>query len=367
MEIPESHQRDFRTALLRWFDTHKRKLPWRDSADPYRIWLSEVMLQQTRVDQALPYYTRFLAAFPTVEALAAANLDAVLLLWEGLGYYARARHLHQAAGILTKQYEGMMPSDYGAIRSLPGVGTYTAGAIASIAFGMPYPAVDGNARRVLARCFALRTPTPATLLRLASQLLDPARPGDFNQALMEAGATVCTPASPRCPACPLGGLCAAKALSRQEDFPAKKVKNPVPHYDIAAGIVLDDEGRLLIQRRAERALLGGLWEFPGGKRTAGETLQQACQRELMEELGITVAVGELLTSVRHAYTHFRITLYAFRCHITAGIPVSSAGLPVRWVPLNELGQYAFPRANRRVLDALGSSQRNKAATPQYKL
>ena len=310
------------------------------------------MLQQTRTDQVRPYYTRFLKAFPSMETLAAADLDAVLRLWEGLGYYARARHLHQAAKLVVRMHEGVLPADYDALRELPGIGTYTAGAIASIAFGLPHPAVDGNVRRVLSRCFALRIIAPAALQRMAGQLLEPTRSGDFNQALMELGATVCTPRTPQCSRCPLADGCAALAAGNPMDYPAKKTRTPVPHYDIAAGIVLDDARRLLIQRRADEALLGGLWELPGGKRTGRETLQEACRRELHEELGIIVDVGELVQSVQHAYSHFRITLYAFRCTIVAGTPTSSTHLPVRWISLSDLGNYAFPRANRRILDAL---------------
>ncbi len=352
MEIPDACRSTFRRSLLAWFDANRRDLPWRQSADPYQIWLSEVMLQQTRVDQALPYYTRFLDAFPTAEALAAADLDSVLRIWEGLGYYARARNLHRAAKLLVDHHGGTLPADYHELRKLPGIGPYTAGAIASIAFGMPYPAVDGNVRRVLSRYFALSSAAPPVLERLASQMLDSDRSGDFNQALMELGATVCTSTGPQCPACPLACGCAALASGQPERYPTRKAKGPTPHFDIAAGVVQDDAGRLLIQRRADNALLGGLWELPGGKRTGGESMQQACQRELHEELGISVAVGDLLKSVKHAYTHFRITLYAFRCTITTGTPVSTVGLPVRWVPLSELGRYAFPRANRHILDAL---------------
>jgi len=354
MNVPDEHRKTFRTQLLSWFDVNRRSLPWRKVKDSYHIWLSEVMLQQTRVDQARPYYERFVEAFPTVESLAAANLDTVLRKWEGLGYYARARNLHKTAKALVTDYGGAVPADYEALRKLPGIGPYTAGAIASIAFGLPHPAIDGNARRVLSRYFTLESAKPSVLQSLAAQLLDPDRCGDFNQAVMELGATVCTPVRPKCDICPLESLCAARAEGEPERYPAKKSKRPVPHFDIATGVVLNDAGRLLIQRRAEEALLGGLWELPGGKRKSEETLEEACHRELKEELGITVSVDGLLKSVKHAYTHFRITLYAFRCTITDGTPQSTAGLPVRWVALNELHQYAFPRANRHILDALAN-------------
>ncbi len=352
MDLTHAHIDSFRSALLRWFDAHQRALPWRHVADPYAIWVSEVMLQQTRTDQAAPYYTRFLEAFPTVFALAAADLDAILRCWEGLGYYARARHLHQAAQAIVRDHGGRLPASYEALRALPGVGPYTAGAIASIAFGLPHPAIDGNARRVLTRYFALHEATDRHLRRLASRHLPHARPGDFNQALMELGAVICTPAAPACGKCPVHEGCKAHAEGNPERYPTRKARKKVPHYDVAAGAVFDSAGRLLIQRRPREALLGGLWELPGGKRRQGESLRETCQREVQEELGIVVSVNELIDRVRHAYSHFRITLYAFRCHVVAGTPVSAQQLPVRWVALSDLADYAFPRANRRILDAL---------------
>ena len=269
-----------------------------------------------------------------------------------MGYYARARHLHQAAKIIVEQHGGKIPASYIALRALPGIGPYTAGAIASIAFNLPHIAVDGNVRRVLARYRALRNPTPAFIQALASQVLDQEACGEFNQALMELGAVVCTPRNPQCPNCPLHKGCEAAALGQPEQFPEKKRKAPIPHYDIAASIIRDHQGRFLIQRRAETALLGGLWELPGGKRQGSETLQQACARELREELGVEVVVGEKLMSINHAYSHFRITLHAFWCKIVSGTPQSSAGLPLRWVRPEGLIHYAFPRANRRILDQL---------------
>lgn len=338
-------------------------MPWRRTDDPYRIWLSEVMLQQTRVDQAQPYYERFVAAFPTVEALAAASLDDVLLLWEGLGYYSRARNLHKAARVVVDAFGGQFPDTYDAIRTLPGVGPYTAAAVLSIAFGRPHAVLDGNVIRVLTRVFAIeeeidRGPTRKQLQRLADALLDPSRPGDFNQAMMELGATICTPATPRCPACPLRLVCAAFTAGKPDAYPVKRKKAPIPHYDIAAGLIFNDDDHLLIQRRPEDKMLGGLWEFPGGKREPDEPLEETCRREVREELGVEVEIEELFGAVSHAYTHFKITLYAFRCRIRAGAPASREGLPLRWVAVPDLADYAFPRANRRLINALLDRQQN---------
>ena len=332
-------------------------MPWRSTDDPYRIWISEIMLQQTRVAQAKPYYERFLAAFPTVEALAVADLDEVLLKWEGLGYYSRARNLHRAAQQIVEQFDGQVPDTYAAIRSLPGIGPYTAAAVLSIAYNRPHAVLDGNVIRVLTRVFAIdadatKSRTKRHLQALADDVLEPTQPGTFNEAIMELGATVCTPTAPLCLRCPLRSVCAGYAAGQPEAFPITPKKKPTPHFDIAVGLVFNDQGDLLIQRRPEEGLLGGLWEFPGGKQEPGEALEATCQRELREELGIEVAVEDLFGRVKHAYTHFKITLHAFRCRLLSGTPTPQLDQPLRWVRLADLGDYAFPRANRRIIDRL---------------
>jgi A/G-specific adenine glycosylase len=223
--------------------------------------------------------------------------------------------------------------------------------------------LDGNVIRVLTRAFAIADEigsqrTRKKLQALADALLDPSRPSAFNQAMMELGATVCTPTAPRCPSCPLRAPCGAWATGTPEAFPVKKKKAPVPHYDIAAGLIFDEEGRLLIQRRPEDKMLGGLWEFPGGKREPGEPLAETCRREVREELGVDVVIEDLFGKVSHAYSHFKITMYAFRCRIQEGTPESREGLPLRWVTMPELADYAFPRANRRLIEALIARQQN---------
>lgn len=353
----DTDRQAFQGELLAWYHDHRRKMPWRSTDDPYRIWVSEVMLQQTRVDQAQPYYERFLQRFPTVEALAEAEQDEVLRLWEGLGYYSRARHLHRAAKIVAEQFGGRVPDDYDTIIDLPGVGPYTAAAVLSIAHGKPHAVLDGNVKRVLSRVYAVdrdisRSQTRRHLQDLADTLLEPERPGIFNQALMELGATVCTPTAPRCPDCPIQPVCQARAEGQPEAYPVKKKKAPIPHHDIAVGLVYNESGDLLIQRRPEDGLLGGLWEFPGGKREEGESLQEACRREIDEETGVEVEVGDLFHRLSHAYSHFKITMYAFRCEHRAGTPTGCEGQPVRWVPVEELDEYAFPRANRRLIEKL---------------
>lgn len=332
-------------------------MPWRETRDPYRIWVSEIMLQQTRVDQATPYYERFTEAFPTVAALADAEQDEVLLLWEGLGYYSRARNLHRAAQQVRDQHVGEVPATYDAFRALPGVGAYTAAAVLSLAHGLPHAVLDGNVIRVLTRVFAIgedvsRAPVKRLLQDLADDLLAADQPGRFNEAVMELGATVCTPRNPKCEACALREVCAARAAGEPTAYPVSKKKAPVPHHDIAVGLLFDGAGRVFIQQRSEDAMLGGLWEFPGGKCEPGEAPRVACARELREELGVEVEVGEALGRINHAYSHFKITLHAFRCRILSGEPTGREGQPTRWAAPHELTGYAFPRANRRLLEAL---------------
>lgn len=336
-------------------------MPWRATDDPYRIWVSEVMLQQTRVDQAQPYYERFVDAFPTVDCLAEAELDEVLLKWEGLGYYSRARNLHAASQMVVREHDSRVPDTYDAIRELPGIGPYTAAAVLSIAYGRPHAVLDGNVTRVLTRVFAVedevqRAPVRRRLQQLADDLLEPAEPGRFNEAVMELGATVCTPANPRCSRCPLAEVCRARAAGTQAQYPVKKRKAPVPHHDVAVGLVFDDDERLLIQRRPEDAMLGGLWEFPGGKVEEDEAPAEACVRELKEELGIRVVVQSPFGTIDHAYSHFKVTLHAFRCSLAEGVPKGQQGQPVQWIGLDELNDYAFPRANRRLIEALEERQ-----------
>ena len=358
----ETQFRAFRTDLLDWYDENKRSMPWRDIDDPYRIWVAEIMLQQTRVDTVRDYYPRFLEAFPTVEALATAERDEVLKHWEGLGFYARARHLHEAAQHVVEDHQGTVPDTMEAIRDLKGIGPYTAAAVLSIAHQKPHAVLDGNVKRVLTRVFAVdedatSSATERELRRLANDLLDPDRPGDFNQAMMELGALVCTPNTPHCDRCALQAVCRAHAAGTEEDYPVTPESDPIPHHDIAVGLVFSDDGdEILIQRRPDEGLLGGLWEFPGGKQEDEESMEAACRREVREELGIEVTVEDPFYTLSHAYSHFKITLHAFRCRVAHGTPEAREGQPFQWIGLDELDDYAFPRANRRLIEELERRQ-----------
>jgi A/G-specific adenine glycosylase len=341
-------------CLVAWYEQHRRDLPWRSTQDPYAIWVAEIMLQQTRVETVMAYYEPFLARFPTIQSLAAATLDDVLKAWEGLGYYTRARNLHTAAQWVLEELGGHLPSTPEALLSLPGVGHYTAAAIASIAFGQDAIALDGNLRRVLCRIFAIdddpgRLSTQRRLTKLAEVMLPPGRAGDFNQALMDLGATICSSSNPRCLICPVIKLCQARKEGIQNELPLRATRSQRPHRDVTAGVIWDGNGHFLITQRPLDGMLGGLWEFPGGKRRPGETLPACLRREIAEELVIEIEVGDLLYTVEHAFTHFHMTLYTFDCQWLRGTPQRVGCTDLRWVTLNEIDAFAFPVADQKII------------------
>lgn len=338
--------------LLHWYHRNARQLPWRGNPDPYAVWVSEIMLQQTRVDTVIPYFERWLERFPTLHSLAAAEQQAVLHHWEGLGYYSRARNLHRAAKIVVEQHAGKLPADVNALQKLPGIGCYTAGAIASICFGLDAPALDGNIRRVMARLFnvtelARSTEGEHRLWALLSEYLPPGEAADYNQALMELGALLCTPRAPRCDECPVSDACLALGLGVQEQRPVKKPKQPVPHYTVTAAVIRRN-GHILIAQRRNEGLLGGMWEFPGGKLEPGESLPDCLQREIREELGVTVDVGPSLGIYDHAYSHFKITLHAFNCTLLGGEPQPLDHSALRWAIPSTLNTYPMGKIDRQI-------------------
>jgi A/G-specific adenine glycosylase len=347
----------FRRKLLAWYRAHRRDLAWRHSRDPYHIWVSEIMLQQTRVEQMGEYFARFLRAFPTVQDLAGASEEQVLKAWEGLGYYARARNLHKAAVQIAAR-GGQLPDTYEGLLELPGIGPYTAAAVSSIAFDRDHAVLDGNVERVLCRLLRVeedprKTAVKTALIAAGEQLLAPGRAGDFNQAMMELGARVCTPVRPRCEECPVREGC--RAFGELEDpalLPRKSPRKARPHYQVAAGLIWK-KGRLLIAQRPSEGLLGGLWEFPGGKQEEGESLEECLVREIREELAVEIEVGVCLARVEHGFTHFRITLHAFGARYLSGEPQALGCAAWRWARPGELGRYAFSRADRRVIEELG--------------
>jgi A/G-specific adenine glycosylase len=348
---------DLRRSLLAWYDRQGRDLPWRRSRDPYAIWVSEIMLQQTQVKTVLPYYDRWLTTLPTIAALAQADQQAVLKLWQGLGYYARARNLHKAAIVLHQTCDGQFPRTFAETLALPGIGRSTAGGILSAAFNAPIAILDGNVKRVLVRLLALQRP-PAKALNdlwsLSEALIDPVNPRDFNQALMDLGATVCTPKQPSCDRCPWRLACRAYNQGIQSELPMREESAPIPHKQIGVAVIWNDRGEVLIDRRKAKGLLGGMWEFPGGKIEPGETVEACIQREIQEELAIDIAVGEHLITVDHAYSHFKVSLQVHHCQYLGGEPQPIECDEIRWVTLDQLDQFPFPKANSVIIEALQS-------------
>ncbi len=345
-----------RRDLLEWFSKNKRDLPWRTTRDPYRVWVSEVMLQQTQVNTVIPYFNRFVEKYPDLLALSNASLEDILKSWEKMGYYARARNLHRAARQIVTEMDGVIPADPAPFRTLPGVGEYIAAAVMSIAFDKPHAVVDGNVKRVLSRLFSIDAPvnhsSSAKIFKeRADGLLDREHPGEFNQAVMELGATVCTPTRPRCGTCPVRSYCRAYFTSEQDRFPVRQKRRRTPRYHIAVGVIRKDD-RILITRRKPSGLLGGLWEFPGGKVQHGESAEEACRREIEEEVSLSVEVNDLITHVDHAYSHFKIAVDVFACEYKAGDVILDGPTDYRWILIEETAKYPFPAMNHKIFPHL---------------
>jgi A/G-specific adenine glycosylase len=353
---------EFSARILRWYEMHARSLPWRvpptqtavQHPDPYAVWVSEIMLQQTRVETVIPYFKRWLELFPTLPSLAEASQQNVLAAWEGLGYYSRARNLHEAARIVVTEYKGELPREVSQLRQLPGIGRYTAGAIASIAFNRDVPTLDGNLRRVFSRFFDVSQPlgSPAgeeSLWALAREYLPSGRAGDYNQALMDLGAAICLPRKPSCGLCPLEELCRARALGVQEQRPVRKRRVPLPHRLKAAAVIVLD-GHVLLNRRPARGLLGGMWEFPSAEVAADspQELVAAIRAEYRLEPHPLARLGEL----KHAYTHFTLTESVYRCELV-GRRDDLWGRPeLKWVGFGELEEYPMGKVDRAIAELI---------------
>jgi A/G-specific adenine glycosylase len=344
-------------ALLAWYDRARRDLPWRPApghrADPYRVWLSEVMLQQTTVKAVIPYYLEFLRRWPSVEALAAASPDDILAAWAGLGYYTRARNLHACAQRVVERHGRSFPPSEAALRELPGIGPYTAAAIAAIAFGAPATAVDGNVERVVARLFAVMQPLPAAkaeLRRLAAGLTPAKRAGDFAQAMMDLGATVCTPQRPSCPVCPVADLCAARAQGLAALLPMRSARRERPLRLALAFVALREDGAVLLRRRPEAGLLGGMLEVPstGWAETlppVEEAMQAAPAR------GDWQAVPGIVT---HTFTHFRLDTVVYRASVPMPGRLTASAARCQWIARRDLRTAALPSVMRKIVGhALG--------------
>jgi A/G-specific adenine glycosylase len=340
--------------LLAWYKQHQRSLPWRKTTDPYRIWISEIMLQQTQVNTVIPYYQRFIKSFPDVRTLAAAPLQDVLKAWENMGYYSRARNIHAASHIIVNQWDGRIPDKLEEIKTIPGIGEYTSGAILSIAYRQSVPAVDGNVRRILSRLFAIRKPVDdpreQKKLRDLAALLVPAKhPGEFNQGLMDLGATVCRAKNPDCSHCPLSGLCRARLHDLQNILPTTRKTPAIPHRQAAAAVIRNSEDLLLVVQRPARGLLASLWKLPGGFIEEGENINDFLRQCVKEELNISIRVGRYLASVDHIYSHFRLTLQAFDCRLLKGNPEARACQNWRWATSAQLKKLPMSNIDRKIL------------------
>lgn len=351
---------DFQSRLKVWYLAHQRKLPWRQSKDPYKIWISEIMLQQTVVQTVIPYYLRWIELFPDVKTLSKAPFQSVLKAWEGLGYYQRVKNIHKASQIIMKIHDGRLPTAYDDLKRLPGFGPYTTAAVLSIAFGQPYPTIDANIRRILMRLMRKREKASPKIDRELMEQFSPLIPrkstGIFNQAMMELGALICRPKNPLCNLCPVSDFCSAFRAGEQEVIPTPK-KRSYKRIEAVVGLI-EKEGRFLIQKRPSSGLLADLWEFPGGKIKRGESPRLALKREIYEELGESVRREKHLTTVRHAYTQFQVTLHAFSCSLKSEPMLDKKRQ--RWASLKSMKRYPFPSGSAKIIKFLEKKkQRNR--------
>jgi A/G-specific adenine glycosylase len=339
-------------SLLEWYNREKRILPFRNIDNPYKIWLSEIMLQQTQVDTMIPYFNRWIKKYPTLQSVANEDQEKLLKMWEGLGYYSRCRNFHKAIKIVFNQYSGIVPNNWTDFRALPGVGDYTAAAVLSIAYHQPYPVIDGNVKRVMARLLGLKNLIKRNMSRMNRYLnehISKDFPGDFNQGMMELGAGICSPKNPDCGKCPVSNFCKGFLMGSPESYPKYIKKEKTPHYEIVAGIIWRDD-KFYIQKRGEKGMLAGLWEFPGGKVEKGETLEEALQREIKEECGALPKVLKKIGTIKHAYTHFSITFHGYHCEEN-GTPLQNKEFS-NWIRPDQIDDFPFPKANHKLFSLL---------------
>jgi len=341
----------FSTALIDWYDNKNYSFPWRETSNPYHIWISEIMLQQTQVTTVIPFYKSWINKFPTLHHVAKASDEEIFKYWEGLGYYQRAANLRDACITIINQYNAQIPNTKEELLKLKGIGDYTASAIASIAFGAPHPAIDGNLKRIIARLLCLPDLKKKSLNKVESFLIkeiNHKRAGDFNQALMDLGRTICKPKLPKCDSCPISMFCLSFKNKTTHLFPIKKsTKKIIPHYNIGVGVIWHND-KILITKRKKNQLLGGLWEFPGGKIENNESVSHCIKREAKEELGIKIKVQKFITTVQHKYSHFHITLHAYHCKYLSGKVQKIEIDDWEWIHPKSVENYPFPRANHYI-------------------
>ena len=351
----------FQNELLHWFARHQRDLPWRRSYDPYAVWISEIMLQQTQVTTVLPYFSRWMTTLPTIESVAEASEETILKLWEGLGYYSRAQNIRKAAQRILEEHQGEFPGDFEKILALPGIGRYTAGAIASVAFNQDKPVVDGNVERVICRLMNFReNPKSAamrkTLWHLAESWIPRGQARFFNQALMELGALICLPQSPACLVCPAQAFCHALQAGSPEQVPAKAQRRPLQSITTVLAVIQKEE-RFLIRKRPAEGLMAGLWEFPNIPLNGKRDMQQTLIDGMREQHQVGISIERRLSTIKHGYTSFKVTLHCFLCACEDNKPPGESA-SVKWVALNQLGRFSFPSAHVRLIRLLQDHARD---------
>ena len=351
----------FQNKLLHWFARHQRDLPWRRSYDPYAVWISEIMLQQTQVTTVLPYFSRWMTTLPTIESVVEASEETILKLWEGLGYYSRAQNIRKAAQRILEEHQGEFPGDFEKILALPGIGRYTAGAIASVAFNQDKPVVDGNVERVICRLMNFReNPKSAamrkTLWQLAESWIPHGQARFFNQALMELGALICLPQSPACLICPAQAFCQALQAGSPEQVPAKTQRRPLQSITTVLAVIQKEE-RFLIRKRPSEGLMAGLWEFPNIQLNGKRDMQQTLITGMREQHRVGITIERRLSTIKHGYTSFKVTLHCFLCACEDNEPPGESK-SVKWVTLNQLGRFSFPSAHVRLIRILQDPARD---------
>ncbi|WP_078429133.1 A/G-specific adenine glycosylase [Alkalihalobacterium alkalinitrilicum] len=351
--LQEFNTKGFQEQLVNWFEEHKRDLPWRKTRDPYRIWVSEIMLQQTRVDTVIPYYNNFIQKFPTLQDLAFAEEQEILKAWEGLGYYSRVRNLQAAVREVAEEYGGKVPDTKEKISQLKGVGPYTAGAVLSIAYNKPEPAVDGNVMRVISRVLLIeedigKVKTRTIFERALSKMISKQKPSEFNQGLMELGALVCTPKSPGCLLCPVREYCRAYHAGKEKSLPIKEKKTKVKAKDMAAIVLRNNTGEVLIERRPETGLLAKLWQFPNIETIKDAKQQHESLREYLKtEYAMTVEVGEIVQKVKHVFSHLIWSISVYEGTILSEKPIDNDN--IRWVNENSIESFPFPVSHQKII------------------
>ena len=347
-----SANKNFTQKVISWYLKNKRPLPFRKSKDPYKIWLSEIMLQQTQVKTVLPYYKRWIKKFPTLKTVSLSNIDRLLKLWEGLGYYKRCINFYKASKIVINDYNGKIPDRKKEFLALPGVGEYTASAVLSIAFSKPFPVLDGNVKRVMSRIIGLKKLSHFNLRKINKNLellICKSRPGDFNQGLMEIGALICKPINPKCNKCPINENCYALRKGYPENFPAKSMRKLRPQYDVVVAIIWRGN-KFYIQKRNPDKMLGGLWEFPGGIVNKGEDPKIILKHKVLKECGTDLNILKEAGIVDHAFSHFSIRLHGYFCSEKKLLIKESATR--KWIHKRNIKYYTFPKANHKLFRQL---------------